>query len=57
MKKRSIHLSVVVLFSIAVAFYLIGMTTTAVFFGVIGFLFELGGWIAWLGADTERDSS
>jgi hypothetical protein len=57
MEKRKIHASVIVLFAIAVALYLIGMTTPAVVFGAIGFLFELGAWIVWLSSDTESDST
>jgi hypothetical protein len=46
---------VIILYAIALAFYLIEMTTTALVFGITGFVVELAALIVWLSSGTERE--
>ncbi len=57
MAKRNIHISAVILFGIALFFYLTNMATTASFFGLLGVVFELAGWITWLKSSTAKNAT
>ena len=59
--QNKMHISVVALFAIAMVCYLIGATTTAIFFSAVGILVEIAAWFTWFAIsessnnDTEQN--
>jgi hypothetical protein len=55
--QKNMHISVVVLFSIASAFYLSGAMTSAIVFSVIGLIIEVAAWVAWFATASSTNDA
>ena len=53
--QKTMHTSVVVLFSIAILFYLLGLATPAIVFSVIGVVVEATAWITWFATSLRTE--
>ena len=55
--QKTMHTSVVVLFLIAIVFYLLGMATPAIIFSVIGVVVEATAWITLFATASRTQES
>jgi hypothetical protein len=55
--EKTMHTSVVVLFSIAILFYFLGLATPAIVFSVIGVVVEVTAWITWFATAASTQES
>jgi hypothetical protein len=55
--QKTLHTSVVVLFSIAIVLYLLGMATPAIIFSVMGVIVEAAAWITLFATASRTQES
>jgi len=49
----TVHVAVIVLFAIAIGFYLAGLVSTGIALSVVGIVVEIVAWVTWFVTDSD----